>query len=65
MYLLNHIAIIVSNEDGVDFYKKLGFEEKSRDIRPEQHDERVYLSNGITTLEIYKDATHPKKNNKS
>ena len=62
MYILNHIAIIVSSEDGIDFYKNLGFEEISREIRNnENHDELIYLSNGLTTLEIYKDSTHPKR----
>ena len=58
---LNHIAIIVSSEDGVSFYKSLGFNEISREIREQQHDELIYLSNGNITLEIYKDATHPKR----
>lgn len=53
MLLLNHIAIIVSSKVGVDFYKQLGFEEKFREIRPTAHDELIYLSNGITALEIY------------
>ena len=61
MYLLNHIAIIVSNEEGIEFYKLLGFIENKRLIRPECHDEVVYLSNGLLTLEIYKDVTHPKR----
>ena len=61
MYLLNHIAIIVSSEAGVGFYKNLGFEEKSREARPSNHDELIYLSNGLLTLEIYKDSTHPKR----
>lgn len=61
MYMLNYISIIVSSEEGVDFYKSLGFEEISRDIRPEQHDEVIKLSDGITTLKIYKDPTHPKR----
>ena len=62
MYILNHIAIIVSSEDGIDFYKNLGFEEISREIRNnENHDELIYLDNGLTTLEIYKDPTHPKR----
>lgn len=61
MMLLNHIAIIVSSEDGIDFYKQLGFDEQSREIRPVAHDELIYLSNGITVLEIYKDSTHPKR----
>ena len=61
MYLLNHVAIIVSNEVGIDFYKSLGFNENKRLIRPECHDEVVYLSNGLLTLEIYKDKTHPQR----
>lgn len=61
MYLLNHIAIIVSSEKGVEFYKQLGFEEKFREIRLTAHDELIYLSNGTTVLEIYKDSTHPKR----
>ncbi len=61
MYLLNHIAIIVSSEEGVQFYKELGFKEISREKRQFCHDELIYLSNGITTLEIYKDSTHPKR----
>ena len=59
--LLNHIAIIVSSEEGVNFYKSLGFEELSREIREDNHDELLYLSNGLLTLEIYKDPTHPKR----
>ena len=61
MYMLNYISIIVSSEEGVDFYKFLGFKEISRDIRPEQHDEVIKLSDGLTTLKIYKDPTHPKR----
>lgn len=62
MYILNHIAIIVSSEKGIKFYKQLGFDELSREIRNnENHDELIYLSNGLVTLEIYKDSTHPKR----
>ena len=61
LLLLNHIAFIVSSEEGVEFYKNLGFEELSREIRPTNHDEMIYLSNGLLTLEIYKDSTHPKR----
>ena len=56
---LNHIAVIVSSEDGVTFYKELGFEEISRVERPESHDELIYLTNGDIVLELYKDPTHP------
>ncbi len=63
LLLLDHIAIIVSSEAGVSFYKSLGFEEKNREVRPESHDELIYLTNGLVTLEIYKDPTHPKRVN--
>ena len=59
--ILNHIALIVSSEEGVDFYKALGLIEQSREVRPDNHDELIYLSNGELTLEIYKDSTHPKR----
>lgn len=59
--LLNHIAIIVSSEEGVDFYKSLGFKEISREIRPDNHDELIYLNDGLITLEVYKDPTHPQR----
>ena len=59
--LLNHIALIVSSEEGVNFYKSLGFKEKSRKERLSCHDELIYLSNGDITLEVYKDSTHPKR----
>ncbi|MCI5745278.1 MAG: hypothetical protein MR270_03250 [Erysipelotrichaceae bacterium] len=59
--LLNHIAIIISSEKGIEFYNSLGFEIISREERKEQHDELIYMSDGITTLEIYKDKTHPKR----
>ena len=58
---LNHIAIIVSSEDGVEFYKGLGFEEISRTERPAAHDELIYLSGNGIVLELYKDPTHPKR----
>lgn len=59
--LLNHIAIIISSEKGIEFYNSLGFEIISREERKEQHDELIYMSDEITTLEIYKDTTHPKR----
>ena len=61
LILLNHIAIIVSSEEGVAFYKTFGFKELSREVRPENHDVLIYLSNGLITLEIYKDSTHPNR----
>lgn len=57
--ILNHIAIIVSSDAGVEFYKQFGYEEISRQIRPENHDSVVYLQGDNSTLEIYVDGTHP------
>lgn len=62
--ILQQVSIIVSNENGVDFYKSLGFEEISREIRKKDHDELIYLSNEDTVLRLYKDATHPTRNRK-
>lgn len=57
--LLNHIAIIVSSEAGVEFYKQFGYREVSRTVRPECHDSLVILSGDNSTLEIFVDGTHP------
>ena len=58
---LSEISIIVSNEECVDFYKGLGFNEVSREERIDAHDELIYLSNGSILLRLYKDSTHPKR----
>jgi hypothetical protein len=47
---IDSVAIIVSSEQGVNFYKDLGFEEISREIRKEMHDELILLSNGQLQL---------------
>lgn len=60
---LMYVSIIVSSEEGVDFYKGFGFREISRIERIQSHDEVIVLENEFLKLEIYKDATHPKKNN--
>lgn len=52
-------SIIVSNEEGVNFYKSLGFNEVSRETRSKAHDELICLSNGELSLRLYKDSTHP------
>lgn len=57
--LLDHIAIIVSSEAGIEFYKELGFEVKS--IEDRGYDKLVYLSDGMTTLEAYIDPKHPRR----
>lgn len=64
MMRLSSVSIIVSSEEGVNFYKGLGFKEVNRLVRKEMHDELVYLSNGELELRLYKDATHPIRNRK-
>ena len=61
---LNSVSIIVSSEEGVSFYKSLGFEEITREIRKEAHDELICLFNGSVSLRLYNDATHPIRNRK-
>ncbi len=61
---LSSVSIIVSSEEGVVFYKRLGFKVISREIRKEMHDELISLSNGFLELKLYKDATHPIRNRK-
>lgn len=61
---LAYVSIIVSNEEGVNFYKSLGFKEISREIRKEMHDELIILSNQDFELRLYKDKTHPIRNRK-
>ena len=58
------VSIIVSSEEGVGFYKGLGFKEISRLVRKEMHDELICLSNDELELRLYKDATHPIRNRK-
>lgn len=57
--LLNHIAVIVSSEDSVDFYKDIGFEEIERTDR--KYDQIVMMKGNGTALEIFVDPTHPKR----
>ncbi len=51
---LNHIAIIVSCEEALDFYKKLGFKELSREYKKEKnHTVMFYRDDNGITLEIF------------
>ena len=54
---LHHIAIIVSSEKSVDFYKELGFKEKSREVRPK--DTLIWMEGFGTTLELFVSPDHP------
>ena len=51
---LNHIAIIVSCEEALDFYLRLGFKEISREVKPEKGYTCLFFrdEHGIT-LEIF------------
>ena len=54
---LDHIALIVSKEENLTFYKKLGFIEKNRIERG--YDTVVFMENNSIVLEIFIDPNHP------
>ena len=56
---LDHIALIVSKEENLAFYKKLGFIEKNRIERG--YDTVVFMENNSIVLEIFIDPNHPKR----
>ena len=58
---LDHIALILSSEHCLDFYKALGFKETSRTQRPDHHDQLIWLEGFGTTLEVFLDNTHPQR----
>lgn len=56
---LNHIALIISSEEGLRFYEKLGFRETERFER--SYDVVVFMKCGNITLEIFVDPNHPER----
>ena len=56
---LDHIALIVSTEECLGFYKKLGFKEKNRIERG--YDTVVFMENSSIALEIFIDPNHPQR----
>ena len=54
---LDHIALIVSKEENLAFYEKLGFVEKNRIERA--YDTVVFMENNSIVLEIFIDPSHP------
>lgn len=56
---LDHIAMICSSEQTIEFYKQLGFIEVKRENR--EYDVLVYLAAYGLTLEFYVDSTHPQR----
>ncbi|MSU05579.1 hypothetical protein FYJ80_02120 [Spirochaetales bacterium NM-380-WT-3C1] len=56
---LDHIALIMSKEENLSFYKNLGFKEKNRIER--RYDTVVFMENNSIVLEIFIDPNHPKR----
>ena len=62
---LDHIAIIVSNENNLEFYKKLGFSETKRFER--SYDTVIFMesmgstSDSSVILEVFVDLNHPNR----
>lgn len=54
---LDHIALIVSKEENLSFYEKLGFKEENRIERG--YDTVVFMENNSIVLEIFIDPNHP------
>ena len=57
--VLDHIAIIVSREEHLEFYEKLGFREKKRIER--SYDTVVFMECDGVVLEIFIDPNHPER----
>ena len=54
---LDHIALIVSKEENLSFYEKLGFKEKNRIERG--YDTVVFMECDELLLEVFIDPNHP------
>ena len=50
---INHVALIVSKEECLEFYKKLGFVETSRVYREDKNDHLIMMENGTAVLEVF------------
>ncbi len=50
---INHVALIISKEECLDFYKKLGFKETSREFRQSKNDYLIMMENGNAVLEVF------------
>lgn len=59
MFGLDHITIIVSSEESLRFYEKLGFRENQRFER--SYDTVVFMECGGISLEIFIDSKHPER----
>lgn len=59
MISIDHIAIIASSEETLQFYEKLGFRESRRFER--SYDTVVFMEHCGITLEIFIDSKHPRR----
>ena len=50
---INHVALIISKEECLDFYKLLGFREISREFRKDKNDYLIMMENGSAVLEVF------------
>ena len=50
---INHVALIISKEECLEFYKKLGFKETSREFRESKNDYLIMMENGTAVLEVF------------
>ena len=50
---INHVALIVSSEETIDFYRKIGFKEISRKYREDKNDYLIMMSDSNSTLEVF------------
>lgn len=57
--ILDHIALIVSSEECLRFYEKLGFKETNRFER--SYDTVVFMECGDIVVEIFIDPNHPER----
>ena len=57
--ILDHIALIVSSEECLRFYEKLGFKETNRFER--SYDTVVFMENSGIILEVFIDPNHPER----
>lgn len=57
----NHVALIVSSEATLDFYRKIGFKEMSRTPRPEKNDTLIMMDDGKSSLEVFLKDDAPKR----
>lgn len=57
--ILDHIALIVSKEENLSFYEKLGFKETNRFER--SYDTVAFMENSGIVLEVFIDPNHPER----